>query len=360
MKLCIASQYLSAGSGGIARVARLMLQVGLDNGHDVYGLAAADKLTGSDLPENVRAFGGNRLAFVMACQRMMMNGTPIIYDFSGTARAHFGPLGSKIPYALWMHGIEVWEQLRPRRKSAIVKAHTLFVNSEYTKARAISLHGGALFDRAKVCWLGTLENEAGVVSPQRYRTVPTVLIVGRLEDDRDKGHTALIKSWPAVVAAVPDARLIIIGSALPNSKVIAEAKNSPVLANIDLIGHASEQKLAEYFSTANIFAMPSYGEGFGLVYIEAMRYALPVIASTIDAGQEVNIDGITGYNVTMDKPDMLTERLIELLANPDRAQAMGQAGLQRWETEFKYERFRQRFSPLLQEFLATYENASKV
>jgi phosphatidylinositol alpha-1,6-mannosyltransferase len=99
--------------------------------------------------------------------------------------------------------------------------------------------------------------------------------------------------------------------------------------------------------------MPSRGEGFGLVYIEAMRHGLPIIASIHDAGQEINLDSQTGYNVNLDRPAELPERLIDLLSNPDRAAAMGRNGQQHWARQFSYDAFRKRFVPLLKEFIET-------
>ena len=101
-----------------------------------------------------------------------------------------------------------------------------------------------------------------------------------------------------------------------------------------------------------LFAMPSRGEGFGLVYIEAMRHGLPVTASVHDAGQEVNVDGETGYNINLGTPGELPARLIALLKDRDKAAAMGAAGRRRWEDHFRFSAFRDRFLPHLRRWLA--------
>jgi phosphatidylinositol alpha-1,6-mannosyltransferase len=98
--------------------------------------------------------------------------------------------------------------------------------------------------------------------------------------------------------------------------------------------------------------MPSRGEGFGLTYIEAMRWGLPVIASVHDAGQEINIHGETGLNVDLGSSDALKDAVIELLRDRDLAARMGAAGRQRWRRHFCYSAFRARFSEQLKHFLA--------
>ena len=64
-------------------------------------------------------------------------------------------------------------------------------------------------------------------------------------------------------------------------------------------------------------AMPSLEEGFGLVFIEAMRRGVPVIASDVDAGREVNVDGVTGFTLSRDKPDEIAQAVISLLRDRD-------------------------------------------
>jgi phosphatidylinositol alpha-1,6-mannosyltransferase len=96
--------------------------------------------------------------------------------------------------------------------------------------------------------------------------------------------------------------------------------------------------------------MPSRQEGFGIVYIEAMRRGLPVIASWQDAGQELNIDGNTGYNVDLDRPGELGARIADLLGNREKCAAMGAAGRQRWREHFRYSAFRSRILEHLSAF----------
>jgi len=60
---------------------------------------------------------------------------------------------------------------------------------------------------------------------------------------------------------------------------------------------------------------------------------------------------VTGYNVDLDKPEELPERIIYLLKDRDRAAALGRQGQQRWREHFTYTAFKQRFLPLLRGFL---------
>ena len=106
------------------------------------------------------------------------------------------------------------------------------------------------------------------------------------------------------------------------------------------------------WNRASVFAMPSRGEGFGLVYIEAMWRSVPVIASVHDAGQEVNVDGETGFNVSLDRKNELADRLIELLTNADQRRRMGENGLARWREHFRFSRFKDRFLAILDPFVS--------
>ena len=98
--------------------------------------------------------------------------------------------------------------------------------------------------------------------------------------------------------------------------------------------------------------MPSRGEGFGLVYVEAMRHGLPVIGSVHDAASEVIVDGKTGYVLDPDEPGALAAALVRLLREPGHAAGLGEAGRRRWAEHFRYGAFRERFGRLLDEFLA--------
>ena len=157
-----------------------------------------------------------------------------------------------------------------------------------------------------------------------------------------KGHAELLAAWPAVVARAPTARLIFAGGGSGVAALREAAASSPVAPSIEVLGFVPENELAGLWARASVFAMPSRGEGFGLVYIEAMRHGLPVIASRHDAGAEVNVDGVTGFNVVLDDAGELADRLIALLVDEQLMQRMCEAARVRWTEHFRYSAFRTR------------------
>jgi phosphatidyl-myo-inositol dimannoside synthase len=351
----LAAESLRPGHGGICRVARLMARV-LAPLVEQGEVAAARALSLNDpaLPPDLglaaRTARGSRPRFVAGVHRAALTHSHVVYDFLGMARAHPHLPFLRRPFAVWLHGIEVWEQTRPDRLRAAARATTLFCNTHYTRARADRLHGG--FARAKVCWLATESDQPG---PERSVAPdpPTVLMLGTISHIQAyKGHDALIACWPEVLRKVPDARLLIVGAGPRLAEVRALAAASPAADRIEFRGFVPDAAMPAIWDQTSVLAMPSRGEGFGLVYIEAMQRGIPVLASVHDAAGEVNLDGQTGYNVDLDRPGELPDRLIRLLDDPAHAAALGRNGRRRWAEHFTYDAFARRFTPLLREFLA--------
>ncbi len=296
---------------------------------------------------NVTVCGGSKLRFVAWVGSSLLNNDQALFDSLGPARSCPATIGAGRSLSVWMHGVEVWESMAPTFGAVLKRAQRVFANSAYTLARHEQLHGSR--SNARVCWLGTEHDDA----PARLAPMdgpPTALLLGRI-DDREwgKGYAELIAAWPDVVARVPDARLIIAGKGPGLAGLKKKSAASPVAGSIAVLGFVPESELEGLFQRAHVLAMPSRQEGFGLAYIEAMRHGVPCIASRQDAGSEVNLDQVTGFNIDLDRPDELTRTLLTLLSDRELALRMGRAGHARWREHFTYSRFARRFLSIWQE-----------
>ncbi len=339
---------LIAGQGGIARVARMSATALIEAGYDLNLGSYLDRAPLEFLGHKVATCNGSKIAFAARTHRAACTHDRFLFDSAGIARAHPHLPGLRRPYVVWMHGLEVYEKMSVDYGQAIRRASMVLANSRYTLERYQACHG--FLANSRVCWLATEHDSAPVEMPD-FSGIPSVLILGRLDAGEGwKGHDELLACWANVVTVIPNARLIIAGGGTGLGEMRARANGSPAASNIDVLGFIPEHELATLFKHAHVFAMPSRQEGFGIVYIEAMRHGLPVIASVHDAGQEINVDGETGFNVDLSRRDDLCDKLIHLLRNPDRAAAMGQAGLKRWRQNFWYSCFAKRFIRHWREF----------
>ena len=104
--------------------------------------------------------------------------------------------------------------------------------------------------------------------------------------------------------------------------------------------------LRREYATCRVFAMPSRDEGFGFVFVEAMRASRPCVGAR-GAASEIIADGETGFVVPPGDSEQLRERIVQLLRDPAGADAMGARGRARFLQLFTEERFRDRFSALV-------------
>ncbi len=346
----LGASHLTEGMGGIASVARLTARTMLGMGQDVDLLTLLDAQDGSIGGCAWSTCRGARLRFLARCHFGATSPRHYIYDSAGIARAHPRLLGLRRPYALWMHGIEVWHGLQRDHERVIRRANLAIVNSNTTLDRFHELHGELA--TAKVCWLATEADEPPDIAPS-FSGRPVVFALGTITVEAfHKGHRELVESWPHVIAAVPQARLVFAGGGNGVGYLRELVSRSSAAASIEVLGFVQPQDLPSLWARAHVFALPSRKEGFGIVYAEAMRNGIPVVASVHDAGREVNVDGKTGYNVDLDRPGELAERLVALLKMPDLATRLGANGKQRWREHFRFSAFERRLQAILDPFLS--------
>ena len=346
----LAATVLKPGQGGIARVARMTARALIEEGVSLDLLALVDDTPTEIAGRGSVAVNGSRVGYAARTHAAAFTHDQFLYDSSGPARAHPRVPGLRRPYGVWLHGVEAWEGLTLGRERTLRQAAFVLVNSHYTLARFEALHGP--LPNAHVCPLAT-EEDAAPAHNAEFAGPPTTLILARIDaQEMYKGHTELIEAWPSVIARVPDARLLIAGDGSGLETVRTLAKKSSAVGNIDFLGFVPAEAMPALWRRTHVFAMPSRGEGFGLVYIEAMRHGLPVIASRQDAGQEVNHDGVTGFNVDQHDIEILVGRIVDLLTRQELARSMGLAGQQHWHNTYRYSLFAARFIAALDELCA--------
>jgi phosphatidyl-myo-inositol dimannoside synthase len=224
---------------------------------------------------------------------------------------------------LFLHGIEVWRALDKARLSALQNA-TLLTNSDFTAAKARSLHPSM----ARSTTVHLAAEFAPAPTPTQIvaakAVVPTVVIVGRMSStERYKGHDQLIAAWPQVLQALPVAELVCIGSGDDVTRLQAQAASG-----VRFVQGLSDAARDQLLQSAQLFAFPSTGEGFGLAAIEAASMGLPVlgIAGTVLA--EILPTHQGGMFVAEQSSELLAQAIISALQQPELLLQQGQRAMQ--------------------------------
>src|SRR5271167_2829637 len=148
---------------------------------------------------------------------------------------------------------------------------------------------------------------------------PRFLCVGRLIPI--KGHVVLLRAFKQVLETRPDARLDIAGRGVLEHGLKDLARELGLGEAVRFLGHVSPVQEAIENSLAVV--VPSLGEGFGMVALEAMERGRPVIAASIGGLEDLIRDGETGLLVPPGDADSLAQAMLTLAADPARAAAMG-------------------------------------
>lgn len=345
MRWALGAAVFEPGRGGISRVARMTARTLIDCGAQTRLFALIDETSHEISGVAPKTCKNSKLRFALQSHIAALDSNHFIYDAVGPARAHPRLPGIRRPYGVWIHGVEVWDSLSPDRARALTGADFVLVNSQFTLDRFQELHFPLA--NAHICQLATEEDHAPDLSPAKNGP-PTALLIGRSDKHNfRKGHKEVIAAWDLVTAKVPDAELLLVGGGDGLDLLHETGEASAARDQIKVLGFVPEDEMPALWARSHIFVQPSWKEGFGLVYIEAMRHGLPVIASWQDAGQEINIDGKTGFNIDLNDREALADRIVTLLSDSTAATRMGAAGFDRWKADFRFTSFKTRLTGIL-------------
>jgi phosphatidyl-myo-inositol dimannoside synthase len=258
---------------------------------------------------------------------------------------HALPPAERRPYAVFLHGGEVRLPALNRARARVLRhADARLANSRHTARNAVASCPD--IGIVSICPLALLPDPpAGELDVSLLETVGTgyALMVARMNaDERFKGHDDLLDAWGAVRGAVPTARLVVVGGGDDAARLRRKAVELGLADAVRFAGRVTDHTLAELRRRAAFFVMPSSNEGFGLVYLEAMRDGLACIGCVDDAAAEIILDGVTGLLVPSGDRHALAAAVARLFLEPELARRMGASGRARAGKEYTLERFRHR------------------
>lgn len=217
-----------------------------------------------------------------------------------------------------MHGIEAWPRPSRLQRAAAEAADLVMCVSRYTRACVVGW--AAIAPERVVVIPNTVEDAFAPGDGSALRTAlglegkPVLLTVGRIDlRERYKGHDTVIAALPKLIAQGHDVVYLIIGEGDDRARLEELAQQSGVADRVCFLGAISQQYLAEAYRMADLFVMPSTGEGFGIVFLEAMVSGTPALGLDVAGARDALADGELGIPVSEDD---LTSAIARLLTAP--------------------------------------------
>ncbi|HVA80150.1 MAG TPA: glycosyltransferase family 4 protein, partial [Candidatus Binataceae bacterium] len=256
-------------------------------------------------------------------------------------------------YIVSTYGTEVWHPLPHVRGFGLRHADMVTAIAKFSADRVAMLQRIAPEKIAIIpCALDPdFSAPGGDLAPRRHPGEPPILLtVARLvspERGEHKGVDTVIEALPAVLAAFPGVRYVIVGDGDDRPRLERLAAHLGVSERVTFAGAVDSALLRTYYEACEIFVMPSRTEGFGIVFLEAMALGKPVIGGNHGGTPEIWADGTAGFLVEHGNAHALAARLCLLMGDSALRARMGAAGRALVAANFGFDRFRQNFGALL-------------
>jgi glycosyltransferase involved in cell wall biosynthesis len=237
------------------------------------------------------------------------------------------------PLIITIHGKDTanaqWStaQRNPRCKAAILKAlmssSKIVAVSNYVKRSTMEVYPS--LDRGKIVVIhGGVDLTKSQLREKKQSDSMTILSVGPLIPL--KGHRYTIDAMKEVVKAFPNCRLVIIGEGEEKEKLMRQVAGNGLQNVVSILNILPHEQLLRLMSICDIFVLPSWAEGLGIVYLEAMTFGVPVIGCKGQGIEDIVSHGESGFLVEPKNPRQLTSLLLELLRDEEVRRKVGEAG----------------------------------
>ena len=315
------------GLGGIASYARDTIRT-MAARPDIAEVVVLTLVMPDDpgrLPRGVRLIdksAAGKAGYAAEAARLALAGG---FDAIWTAHAALAPLGrlaasrSRVKLGVSLHGSEVWARRGRMSEWAMAGADLLMPVSRITLDRFIAARGGSKQPFAILPGMVDLARFTPGPKPavlaarhgvEDKRVLLTVSRIGK--DWREKGFDRLIAQLPPLIERWPDLMYLIVGDGSERRRIATLVVATGLERHVRVTGYVAQTELADYYRLADVFILPSSGEGLGIVLLEAQACGVPAIASSLDGGAEA-IAGM-GWAVDPGDPAAVEQALGEAFA----------------------------------------------
>jgi N-acetyl-alpha-D-glucosaminyl L-malate synthase BshA len=267
-----------------------------------------------------------------------------------------------IPHVATVHGsdLNIMKKnrlLRSLCRFIVRNSAAVTVNSTYMKRQLEEVAQEALpkiFVIPMGVDLASFHQRSPVYDRKKAQSEHIILSVGRLISI--KGTRFLIEAMPAVVHAVPAARLVIIGTGPEEERLMKRVRELSLDDYVRFLGTIRHDELIPYYQGADVFVLPSITiagmtEGLGVVLLEAMAAGCPVIGSDVGGIPDIITDGENGFLVPEQNSEILAEKIIQLLSEDNLRDKFRKNGFAKINTMYDWEIITEKFSAVYFEVL---------
>ncbi len=267
-------------------------------------------------------------------------------------------LAPQLRIVVMTHGIEVWSRLSWLRRNTLRSADLVLAPSTYTAHKLPAAQGIAENKIQRLPWALDPDFRVLTASPEQLR-VPasfppgrSILTVGRwAANERYKGVDELLRVLPGLIESVPDLHLVAVGDGDDRPRLEKTAKDLAISHRVHFFRVLTREELAACYLHCDVFALPSSGEGFGFVFLEAMAFAKPVVGCAHGGIPDLVEEGVTGHLVQQGDKEKLASTLRRLLLDDRLRCELGNAARERVRSKFRFEDFAARLGETLEPFI---------
>jgi glycosyltransferase involved in cell wall biosynthesis len=354
------------GIGGIQEVSRqtvrALLDVSAQNGWSSSLLGLNDppgvhEFSAGEHKTAFRGFGRSKLRFIFAALQNARKKPCVVlaaHPNLAPIAAWMKRLAPQIKVIVMAHGVEVWQPLPARRHAALLAVDIVLAASTSTVQKLTEVQHVPPEKIRKLPWpldpevLSMANAPEHLAEPEAFPSSPVILTVGRsAASEQYKGVDDLIRALPQLRSTHQRLTLAAVGAGddLPRLKNLAAELG--VASSVRFLTGLSKQELAACYARADIFALPSTGEGFGLVFLEAMAFAKPIVAAAAGGSTDLVEHNVNGLLVPPRDQAALLQALDQLLGDDSLRAKLGQRGAEIVRRKYRFDLFQSQFAAIL-------------
>jgi len=228
---------------------------------------------------------------------------------------------ARVPFVTILHGVEAWQPAPSRLTRYLLQFSKSFIAvSEVTRQRFLkwakvrNASSYVLPNSVDAALFGPGQPSERLLDRYGLRGRKVLLTLGRFStNERYKGVDEILGILPELVEKVPNLVYLIVGDGSDRARLENKVRQEGLAECVVFAGRVPEEEKADHYRLADAFVMAGWGEGFGIVYLEAMACGIPVVASKLDASREAVRDGELGVLVDPKNPVELRDGILAAL-----------------------------------------------